>query len=292
MEEALLSAVLSLRVLPQVRYLRDNQDCLHLAQRVAKQVSALRSRAPREFSREPAVVLILERREDPLTPLGIDWSYQALISELTKFEDNKARVNEEDFNLNVVHDSFYRDNRFKNYGDLASNLNALMKQFSSQKEQTRDLGNFEDMQRALHKMPEFKKQSANMKKHYSIVSEITKQVNSRNLLDLSRLEQDVLARDSPGAQFREAGAFLSDPKLREFDKLRLVSLLSLKYESHPQREALVQQLVGGSVDGQEYSKLLEKLRRKCGRSSRILQRGTSNLGEKAKNFYKDFFGVA
>ena len=292
MEEGLLSCILSLRVLPQVRYLRDNQDCLNLAQRVSRQISNLRSRVSREFSREAAVVLILERREDPLTPLGIDWSYQSLISELTQFVDNKVKVNNEEFNLNVVHDSFYRDNRFKNYGELANNLNTLMKKFSSQKDENKDLDNFEDMQRALHKMPEFKKQSANMKKHYSIVSEITKQVNSRNLLELSRLEQEIMARDSPNSQFKEAQQFLSDPKVREFDKLRLVSLFSLKYENSPQRDTLINMLVQNSPDGQEFSSLIEKLRRKCGRSSRILQRGTSNLGEKAKNFYKDFFGVS
>lgn len=292
MEEGLLSCILSLRVLPQVRYLRDNQDCFQLAQRVAKQVSHLRGKAAREFSREAAVALVLERREDPLTPLGIDWSYQSLISELTEFDDNKVKVSNEEFNLNVVHDAFYRENRFKNYGDLANNLNTLMKKFSSQKEQNRELDNFEDMQRALHKMPEFKKQSANMKKHYSIVSEITKQVNSRGLLDLSRLEQEIMARDNAPAQFREAQRFLSDPKVREFDKLRLVSLFSLKYESSSQREQLISQLVGSSPDGQEFSSLIEKLRRKCGKSSRILQRGASNLGDKAKNFYKDYFGVS
>lgn len=291
MEEGLLSSILSLRVLPQVRYLRDNQDCLHLAQRVSKQISQIRNRVAREFTREPAVVLILERREDPLTPLGIDWSYQSLISELTEFVDNKVKVNNEEFNMNLIHDQFYKDNRFKNYGELANNLNTLMKKFSAQKDENKDLDNFEDMQRALHKMPEFKKQSANMKKHYSIVSEITKQVNSRDLLNLSRLEQEIMARDNTSAQFREAQQFMSDPKIHEFDKLRLASLFSLKYENSSQRESLVNSMIQNSQDKDEFSSLIEKLRRKCGRSSRILQRGTSNIGDRARNFYKDFFGV-
>ena len=205
--------------------------------------------------------------------------------------DNKVKVNNEEFNMNVIHDQFYKDNRFKNYGELANNLNTLMKKFSAQKDENKDLDNFEDMQRALHKMPEFKKQSANMKKHYSIVSEITKQVNSRDLLNLSRLEQEIMARDNTNAQFREAQQFMSDPKIHEFDKLRLASLFSLKYENSSQRESLVNSLIQNSQDKDEFSSLIEKLRRKCGRSSRILQRGTSNIGDRARNFYKDFFGV-
>ena len=291
MEEGLLSAILSLRILPEIRYLRDNQDALILADRVSARLKALRMRMPREFSQERSVVLILDRREDPLTPLGLDWSYQSLIAEMGEFNNNKVKIGNEEFNLNLTHDLFYKENRVKNYGELSQNLNSMMSRFTSQKDRTKQMENFEDMQKALHQMPEFKKESANIKKHFSIVSEITRQVNTRQLLDLSRLEQEILTKNAPKDHFRESKEFLEDPKVQEFDKLRLASLYCLKYEGSNMSKSVLQLMISNCSDGKDFAAIIEKLLRKCGRSSRVLQRGGNNFGMTARNFYQDIFGV-
>lgn len=295
MEEGLLSAILSFRTLPDIRYLKDSQDCVTLASRVSSKLKQLRMKMPREFNQSQSVVLILERREDPLTPLALDWSYQSLISEMGDFKDNKIKIANEEFNLNLTHDVFYRENRTKNYGDLTQNLNKMMNKFSEQKNQSKQLENFEDMQKALHQMPEFKKESANIKKHYSIVTEITKQVNGRQLLDISQLEQDILVKSSVKEHLKEALVFIKDPKIANYDKLRLSSIFCLKYEGTTQSQQIIQTLVDNcsAEDGQEFANLIEKLLRKSGKSSRILNKGgTSGFGKTAKDFYKDFFGVS
>lgn len=239
-----------------------------------------------------SVLVILERKEDPLTPLAIDWSYQSLISEMAEFKDNKVSVKSEEFNLNLIHDEFYRDFRRKNYGDLAKGLNQRMEEFTSKQKQGHKLDNFEDMQRALHQMPEHRQTAANLKKHHVIVKEITQQVNSRNLLEVSGLEQDILSKNSMKEHFREAQAMLNDPKVRDYDKLRIASMFCVKYEGTSQASGMLSVLRDNVEDPQDYEAMVKKLLQKCGKQRRVVDKGgPSNLGNTAKKFYSDIFGV-
>lgn len=50
------------------------------------------------------------------------------------------------------------------------------------------------MQKALDNLPELKKLSGNLQKHVSISSEISKLVDERKLMDVSRVEQELATK--------------------------------------------------------------------------------------------------
>jgi len=61
----------------------------------------------------------------------------------------------------------------------------------------------EDMQRIIENFPEFKKGERNTSKHFNILEELRKLVDTRNLYDISELEQDLVSGpDSKNKHFK------------------------------------------------------------------------------------------
>ena len=136
------------------------------------------------------MLLILDRKEDPVTPLLTQWTYQAQLHELIGIEHNVvnlAKVNKqflkekiEQQKFVVGHqDAFYIENQFSNFGDLASNVKVAIDSIASSKNNQFKIENLEDMQRALDSLPELKQHSSNVQKHVTLTCEISRLVESR-----------------------------------------------------------------------------------------------------------------
>ena len=81
---------------------------------------------------ETPVLLILNRREDPVTPLPLlsQWTYQAMVHQLIGINNNRvslARVpgDEKDLQeimLNASQDEFYTANIYANFGEISQTI--------------------------------------------------------------------------------------------------------------------------------------------------------------------------
>lgn len=84
---------------------------------------------------------MLDRREDPLTPLLTQWTYQAMVHELMPkgIQNNivnmagVAGINKdiEEIVLSPSSDEFFRNNMFANYGDIGEAVRRLLDEYSS-----------------------------------------------------------------------------------------------------------------------------------------------------------------
>jgi vacuolar protein sorting-associated protein 45 len=82
-------------------------------------------------------ILILDRREDPVTPLLNQWTYQAMIHELIGLKDNRvdlrhlSHLSEEmkEVVLSSDDDEFFRKIMFNNFGDVADAIHELVQSF-------------------------------------------------------------------------------------------------------------------------------------------------------------------
>ena len=90
--------------------------------------------------------------------------------------------------------------------------------------------NKEAMQAVLDSMPELKRKSANISKHVTLTGEISKLVGERKLMEVSRLEQEIAAKENKNEHFKSLMEILSQ-SYDKFDKLKLVLLFSLRYEA-------------------------------------------------------------
>jgi len=86
--EGLVSVLLALRKRPVIRYDRNSE----MARRVAKEVHYVMSQESSLFDfrvpDSPPLLLILDRRNDPVTPLLKQWTYQAMLHELLTIRNN------------------------------------------------------------------------------------------------------------------------------------------------------------------------------------------------------------
>merc|ERR1712007_395303 len=94
--EGLLSACLSLQMLPVVRYSAAARGASPIAEMVAHKLQTRITEERSVFQKieknnrreSQPLVLILDRRNDPVTPLLNQWTYQAMIHELLTINNN------------------------------------------------------------------------------------------------------------------------------------------------------------------------------------------------------------
>ena len=286
MEESILSALCSIRKIPTIRYLKNSELSVYLADRLSAKFKKLSMTFPSEFEKQRTKLLIIERKEDPFTPLMFHWNYQSMLHEIIGIDANKIKLKGKEYNLNLQHDDFYVQNLFSNYGEVANNLKAKIEELSSKKKQHKEIKQFEDMQKLLSEMHDFQKDTSITEKHFAFTDEISQQVNRRDMLTISKLEQEIATKDAKKDHYREIIDILNNKNIDRYDKFRLVALYSLKHQNSELSKELQQFL--GQINP-NYISAITKLIEFCGKNKRVAQSLTQNIGEKAFKIYKDYF---
>jgi vacuolar protein sorting-associated protein 45 len=192
-------------------------------------------------------LIITERKEDPVTPLVFDWSYLSMLNEIIHIEDNKVNLKGEgtpakSYNLFAEEDEFLKTNMYSNYGEVASNIEDFLKRITDKKKNTQNIQNFEDMRKVLDSMPEMRKESGNLNKHYELIDELIKKVKGRRLLEIGEIEQTLVAKEDKSGSFKSINEIIDDEKFSSFDIFRLCVLYNLKYEGDTKSAQLFQKL--------------------------------------------------
>jgi vacuolar protein sorting-associated protein 45 len=170
-----------------------------------------------------------------------------MLNDIVHIEDNKVNLRLDDgkekaYNLFAEEDEFLRDNRYSNYGEVASNIEDFLKRITDKKKMTQNIQNFEDMRKVLDDMPEMRKESGNLNKHYELIDELIKKVKMRRLLEIGEIEQTLVAKESKSESFKAIYDIIDDEKFSTFDILRLCVLYNLKYEGDSKAAQLVAKL--------------------------------------------------
>jgi len=215
MADGLFSVLLSSRGRnPRIRYDDGSPLCQLLAQEVEARVSRdalFVEKMSRAGEAGETTVLILDRREDPVTPLLNQWTYQAMVHELLGLHSNRvdlkhlAHLAEEmkEVVLSCGDDEFFERIMYSNFGDVADAIHHLVQSFLSKKKSQAQFSTIEDMQRIIENFPEFKKGERNTTKHFNVLEELRKLVDGRSLYEVSELEQDIVSgSDGRNKHFR------------------------------------------------------------------------------------------
>lgn len=243
--EGVASVLLSLRSKFQIRF----QKSSDLANRVASSLNQLTQHDQRELfdfgsrdSQHP-VVLLLDRKQDPVTPLLSQWTYQAMIHEILGIQDNIVHIQDggtprhsqqagaTDFVVSSLHDEFFSKNMYSNFGDMGMAVKNLVDQVSADHKTVRDFDSIDDIAEFVEHLPEATQQQGLTGKHVSIMSALSREVESRSLMALSGVEQDVCCQASnPTSHYEAVSSIVHDPSITAFDKARLVLLFALRYD--------------------------------------------------------------
>lgn len=247
----LMALLLSLKKKPVVRYERMSAVAKKLAEDVVYQTTQGQP-GLFDFRRTdvPPLLLILDRRNDPVTPLLTQWTYQAMVHELIGIHNGRTQLPgkgdaHEEIVLSVDHDPFFAANLYDNFGDLGASIKQYVTQFQSRSSSTSAIETVQDMKRFVEEYPEFQRQRGNVSKHVALLGELSRLVEERDLLQVSELEQSLASNESHSADLRNVQTMLASNNVGNDAKLRLAILYALRYQkwSGNQIDAVARQLI-------------------------------------------------
>jgi len=91
MTDAIFSILMSTRTKPLIRYQKSSDLCYRLAEKVQGKLNDDDEFVTKMSKNSPStVLLIMDRREDPVTPLLNQWTYQAMIHEILEINNNRV----------------------------------------------------------------------------------------------------------------------------------------------------------------------------------------------------------
>ncbi|KAJ8672591.1 hypothetical protein QAD02_003850 [Eretmocerus hayati] len=237
--QGITALLLSLKKCPVIRFQSNSDMCKHLAEKI-RYVMTQESNSFDFRQESNPIVLLLDRRDDPVTPLLNQWTYQAMVHELLTIKNNRVDLSNvkgiskelKEVVLSAQHDEFYAENLYLNFGEIGQVIKDLMEEFQKKAKKHQKVESIADMKNFVETYPLFKKMSGTVAKHVTVVGELSNLVGTHNLLEVSELEQELSCQSEHSTQLQKIKRLINDSRVRDIDATRLVMLYALHYAKH------------------------------------------------------------
>ena len=269
--EGVMAIALSIKRKPEIRYSASSELTKLISTEIVKRMA--QESDIFNFHGDPPLLLILDRRDDPVTPLLTQWTYQAMVHEILGIHENRVNLKavegvnkaQQEVVLSSYQDPFFQSSMFLNFGDLGARVKQLVAEYQRQTHTTVRLDTIEQMQAFIDKFPEFRQMSGNVAKHVTLMHELSNVVNKRKLLKLSEVEQALAVEQDHAKAIREIYPLLEDFGILFHDKVRLVALYALRYERESnhqigQLKAVLRSKAQSEADVREHNAIDEILK--------------------------------
>jgi vacuolar protein sorting-associated protein 45 len=275
--DGIISVCLSNRLTPVIKTIKNGDEiCSSIAIKVteffANNMDFLKRECGRDYN---GLLVIFDRREDPITPLLNQWTYQAMIHELIGINNNILEIKHGNNNkseklvLSDYEDKFFAANIHSDFGEVANNIKVLIDDLNNeQKLFDKKTETIEDLKKMIDLLPEKKKQSAEVTKHTNIIYELTDLMHKKNLLEISSLEQDIACNNNKKDQFSKIINIVKDHLYSNLDKAKICLLYAFRYEGDPTVKQLTNIMENNNL--KEYIKFIDYLVEFAGSDKRRL----------------------
>ncbi|KAF5311601.1 hypothetical protein D9611_009422 [Ephemerocybe angulata] len=236
--DGVTAVLLSLKKKPVIRYERMSGMAKKLATEVQHRIQTESALFDFRLTQVPPLLLILDRRNDPVTPLLSQWTYQAMVHELLGIHNGRVDLSSvpdiakelREITLTTSTDPFFASHYLATFGDLGSTLKDYVQKYQAKSLATSpsSINSIADMKRFVEEYPEFRKLGGNVSKHVALVGELSRLVGKDKLLEVGEVEQGLAT--NAGADFRAAQGVVLDAAVPPRNKLRIVMLYALRYQ--------------------------------------------------------------
>ncbi|GMM28090.1 Vps45 protein [Martiniozyma asiatica (nom. inval.)] len=184
-------------------------------------------------------LIILDRRNDPVTPLLFPWTYQSMVHDVIGIDSSSNTVklgylnvsNElETVVLNSSEDSFWNDTMYLNFGDLSTKLKEYVEDYKNKTKTNSNINSIKDMKFFLENYPQFKKLSLGLSKHMLLSGEIDKRINRDKIWDISEFQQHLCSNTDQSGFIHDLETINGIKGSNLFTST--ACLFALKYEGH------------------------------------------------------------
>ncbi|KAH9980329.1 Sec1-like protein [Lactifluus volemus] len=236
--QGLIAVMLSLRKKPLIRYEKMSAMARKLAVELHNRVQSEAQLFDFRLTQVPPLLLILDRRNDPVTPMLSQWTYQAMVHELLGIRNGRVdmstvpdiRPELSEITLTTSTDPFFQANHLATFGDLGTALKSYVQSYQARSlaHQPSSVNSISEMKQFVEEYPEFRKLGGNVSKHVALVGELSRLVEKDKLLELGEVEQGLATR--AGTDLKNVQAFIADNSVSPRNKLRLLILYALRYQ--------------------------------------------------------------
>ena len=239
--QGLISACLSNRMKPIIKSVKGSTLCQKLGKKLATffddNYEFIRKECGQNFN---GILLLYDRKEDPISPLINQWTYQAQLHEILGIKNNVIELKKGDANdkpekyvISDVEsiDKFYSKYKFADYGTVANAVQQEADKLKNENDMLNKESSIEELRKIIDQLPEKKKESMAITKHYKLFYSISEYVTKHKLMDLSKIEQDISVNDNKKEQYNQIVQIIADPKVQHLDKCKLYLLYMLRYEN-------------------------------------------------------------
>ena len=213
--DAIVAALLSLRVKPYIRHSANKSDrARNLARKVQQRISKMSDCFDRRGGAR-CLLLIMDRHDDPITPLLQQFSYQAMVHELTAkgirfnrvvMESEEAKYNKDgvktgmtvkktEVTMNPMTDmEFFGKHMHEKFTDVIDAFKEATeetKRINAQVQQLRSSGQIADVQELLTRLPAVKSKERTAKKHSEVLNHLMNKMEDIGLKKLSKTQQEI-----------------------------------------------------------------------------------------------------
>ncbi|KAK3733646.1 hypothetical protein QZH41_013329, partial [Actinostola sp. cb2023] len=275
--QGVLAVLLSLKKCPMIRFQQSSELAHRLADNIRQKINEEAKLFDFRRSDVPPLLLILDRRDDPVTPLLNQWTYQAMVHELLTIKNNRVDLSRspgvarelQEVVMSAEHDEFYQKNIYLNFGEIGQNIKTLMDDFQHHVKSNQKLESISDMKAFVENYPQFKKMSGTVSKHVTMVSELSRWISERSLLDVSEVEQELACQNDHSSALQNIRRVMANENVTDLDLLRLVLLYALRYERHSNNDVqgLVSMLTRKGLS-ENYKRLVPAIIQYAGRNVR------------------------
>ena len=301
--QGLISACLSNRMKPLIKSVKGSFLCQKLGKKLGTffddNYDFIRKECGQNFN---GVLLLYDRKEDPISPLINQWTYQAQLHEILGIKNNVLEIKKgteglitnakpEKYVISDVEsiDKFFSKYKFADYGTVATAVQQEADKLKNDNEQLNKESSIEELRKIIDQLPEKKKESMAITKHYKLFYSISEYVTKHKLMDLSKLEQDISVNDNKKEQFNQIVQIISDQNVQHLDKCKLYLLYMLKYENDSSVNNLKNIMI--EKDLGDWVKYGEALIKYAGRKKRNLDCfQDKDIFSKGKKFILNAFG--
>ncbi|KAI0338990.1 Sec1-domain-containing protein [Trametopsis cervina] len=236
--QGIIAVLLSLKKKPVIRYEKSSPMAKKLGFEVQHRIQSESSLFDFRGTQVPPLLLILDRRNDPVTPLLSQWTYQAMVHELLGIQNGRVdlslvpdiRPELKEVTLTPSTDPFFQAHHLATFGDLGTSLKSYVQSYQSHSlaNSPSSINSITDMKRFVEEYPEFRKLGGNVSKHVALVGELSRLVERDKLLEVGEVEQGLAT--GSGADLRSVQAIITNPAIPVWNKLRLIMLYAIRYQ--------------------------------------------------------------
>lgn len=174
-----------------------------------------------EGCKSDTLLIIVDRSQDPVTPLLNQWTYEAMVHELMGINNNRVFMEnasgdaQKNLVLSAQHDDFYAQNMYLNFGEIGQNIKTLMSEYQRKAQMHQQLESINDMKKFVDQYPQFKKISGTVTKHVQVVGEMSRIVAEQNLMQISEVEQTIVHNGEHAECLDAVKRLIQHPKTSE-----------------------------------------------------------------------------